>query len=116
MRARNNVASKARRKRIIGLAKGYFLLRKNVLRQAKPSVARALMYATRDRKQRKRQFRRLWITRVNAFVRQFDVSYSKFINVLKINDVAINRKVFADLAVSEPATFEAILKELNLVK
>ena len=116
MRARNNVASRARRKRILGLAKGYFLLRKNVIRQAKPSVDRALMYATRDRKQRKRQFRRLWITRVNAFVRQYGVSYSRFINAISTNDVKLNRKVFADLAVSEPATFEAILKELNLVK
>ena len=116
MRSRNAVASRARRKRILGLAKGYFLLRKNVVRQAKPAVARALMYATRDRKQRKRQFRRLWIQRINAFVTSFGCSYSKFINVLKVNNIELNRKVLADLAVSEPATFEAILKELNLAK
>lgn len=116
MRSRNAVASRARRKRVLGLAKGYFLQRKNVYRQAKPSVARALMYATRDRKQRKRQFRRLWIQRINAFTRMFDVSYSKLIHAMKENEVLLNRKVLADLAVSEPAVFEAVLKELNLVK
>lgn len=114
MRSTNKVASRARRKRIIKMAKGYFLARKNVLRQAKPAVARALMYATRDRKQKKRQFRRLWILRMNAFLKMHGVGYSKFIGVLKKENIQLNRKVLADLAFSEPAVFEALLKELKL--
>ena len=115
MRVTNGAATRKRRKKILKLAKGYYQRRKNVFREAKPTVMRALRYATRDRKVRKREFRRLWILRLNAFLRGYGISYSRFIDTLKKNNVELNRKVLADLAVSEPQALEAVLKELNLL-
>jgi len=115
MRVTNAVATRKRRKKLLKLAKGYYQRRKNVFRLAKPTVMRALRFATRDRKVRKREFRRLWILRLNAFLREKGISYSKFINELKKNNILLDRKVLADLAVNEPQALEAILKEVNLV-
>ena len=100
-----------KRRRILKLSKGFFGTRKNAYRMAKQAVDRALAYAYRDRRQRKRQFRRLWIARINAAARLNGLTYSRFMNGLKKADVGLDRKVLADLAVREPAGF-AQLAEL----
>lgn len=112
-RSVNAVASRQRRKKILKLAKGYFGARKNVYTVAKNAVEKAWQYAYRDRKNKKRAFRRLWIARINAAVREQGLSYSKFINQLKKADININRKVLADLAMNHPDTFKEIVKKLN---
>lgn len=99
-RSVNSVASRARRKKIMKLAKGYFGRRKNVWTVAKNAVEKALVYAYRDRRNKKRNFRALWITRINAGARMHGLSYSQFMGALKKNNVDLNRKVLADLALS----------------
>ncbi|MBO7380469.1 MAG: 50S ribosomal protein L20, partial [Neisseriaceae bacterium] len=98
-RVKRGVTARARHKKVLALAKGYRGRRKNVYRVAKQAVMKAGQYAYRDRRQRKRQFRRLWIARINAAARQYGLSYSKFMNGLKKAAVEIDRKVLADIAV-----------------
>lgn len=112
-RSVNAVASRARRKKVLRQAKGYFGRRKNVYTVAKNAVDKALQYAYRDRKAKKRTFRTLWIARINAAVRAEGMSYSVFMNKLKENEIDLNRKVLADLAMNEPEAFKAIV---NAVK
>jgi len=107
-RSVNTVASRQRRKKILKKAKGFFGRRKNVYTVAKNAVEKALSYAYRDRKNRKRVFRSLWITRINAGAREHGLSYSELISKLKSNNISINRKVLADLAMNDPKKFEQI--------
>lgn len=112
-RSVNNVASRARRKKTMKLAKGYFGRRKNVWTVAKNAVEKGLTYAYAHRKQKKRDFRSLWIVRINAAVREHGLSYSKFINLLNENNIEISRKVLADLALNDPAAFQAIVEKVK---
>ena len=95
------------------LAKGYFGRRKNVHTVAKNAVEKGMVYATRDRKQKKREFRSLWITRINAGAREFGLSYSQFMGLVSKAGLEINRKVLADLALNEPLAFKAIVEKVN---
>ncbi|CVK15302.1 MAG: 50S ribosomal protein L20 [Apibacter sp.] len=108
-RSVNSVASRARRKRILKLAKGYYGRRKNVWTVAKNAVEKGLQYAYVGRKQKKRNFRALWIQRINAGARQYGLSYSKFIGLLKEKNIGLNRKVLADLAMNHPEAFKAVV-------
>lgn len=101
-------ARRRRKKKILRQAKGYFGARKKLYRTAKDAVERGWEYAYRDRKQKKRNFRRLWITRINAASRQHDLSYSRFINGLQRAGVELDRKALADLAVRNPEAFAAL--------
>jgi large subunit ribosomal protein L20 len=112
-RSVNHVASRARRKKILKYAKGYWGRRKNVWTVAKNAVEKGWLYAYRDRRNRKREFRALWIQRINAAARQHGMSYSQFINKVQKAGIELNRKVLADLAMNYPAAFEAIV---NAVK
>ncbi|EHQ43765.1 MULTISPECIES: 50S ribosomal protein L20 [Myroides] len=112
-RSVNSVASRARRKRILKQAKGYFGRRKNVWTVAKNAVEKAMLYAYRDRKQKKRNFRSLWIMRINAGARLHGLSYSVFIGKLKANNIELNRKVLADLATNHPEAFAAIVNKVK---
>ena len=109
----NSVASRKRRKKILKKAKGYFGRRKNVYTIAKNAVEKGLSYAYRDRKNKKRVFRSLWITRINAAAREHGLSYSELINKLKVHGVEINRKVLADLAAQEPDSFKEIVAKVK---
>jgi len=109
-RVKRGVTARARHKKILKLAKGYYGARSRVYRVAKQAVIKAGQYAYRDRKQRKRQFRALWIVRINAASRQFGISYSRLINGLTKANVAIDRKVLADLAVRDVEAFGEIAK------
>lgn len=104
-RASNNVARLKRKNRILKQAKGYFGRRKNLYKTAKEAVERSWAYAYRDRKNRKRDFRRLWIVRINAAARQHELSYSRFMNGLKLAGIEIDRKQLADLAIRDPEAF-----------
>jgi len=108
-RSVNSVASRARRKKILKLAKGYFGARSKVYTVAKNAVEKGLVYAYRDRKNKKRAFRRLWIARINAGARQYGISYSRLMHGLSQNEVGLNRKVLADLAMNHPDTFKAVV-------
>ncbi len=110
-RVKRGVIAKRRHKKILKQAKGYYGARSRVFRVAKQAVIKAGQYAYRDRRQRKRQFRALWIARINAGARQFDMSYSRFINGLKKASIEIDRKVLADLAVNEKAAFAALVEK-----
>ena len=110
MRSVNHVASRKRRKRILKLAKGYWGKKKNVWTVAKNQVEKGLQYAYKDRKAKKREFRRLWIQRINAAARACGLTYSTLIFKLKTANVALNRKVLADLAMNHPETFAAVVK------
>ena len=112
-RSVNSVAKRARRKKILKLAKGYFGRRKNVWTVAKNAVDKAMLYAYRDRRNKKRTFRALWIMRINAAARQHGMSYSQFIGKLKANNIDLNRKVLADLAMNDPKAFEAVIKNIK---
>lgn len=109
-RVKRGVTARARHKKILKLAKGYYGARSRVYRVAKQAVIKAGQYAYRDRKQKKRQFRALWIVRINAAARQFGISYSRLINGLNKANVAIDRKVLADLAVRDIQAFGEIAK------
>ena len=108
-RSVNSVASRKRRKKILKQAKGYFGARSKVYTVAKNAVEKGLQYAYRDRKQKKRQFRSLWISRINAGARQYDMSYSVFMHKLSQKGIELNRKVLADLAMNNPEAFKAIV-------
>ncbi len=112
-RSVNHVASRARRKNLMKLAKGYFGRRKNVWTVAKNAVEKGLVYAYSGRKQKKRNFRSLWITRINAGVRQYGMSYSKFMGAVHKSGVELNRKVLADLAMNHPEAFKAVVDSVN---
>ena len=112
-RSVNSVASKARRKKILKQAKGYFGRRKNVFTVAKNAVEKALTYAYRDRKGNKRNFRSLWIQRINAGVREYGLSYSEFMGLIKEKDIKLNRKVLADLAMNHKEIFKKIVEEVK---
>jgi large subunit ribosomal protein L20 len=107
-RVKNNVARLKRKRQLLADAKGFFGRRKNLYKTAKEAVERARRYAYRDRKNRKREFRRLWIVRINAAARLHDLSYSRFMDGLRKAGIEIDRKVLADLAVREPAAFEQL--------
>jgi len=108
-RSVNAVASRRRRKKILKLAKGYFGARKNVLTVAKHSIDKGLGYAYRDRKTKKREFRALWIQRINAAARSNGTTYSKLINALNQKNIGLNRKVLADLAMNHPEVFQQVV-------
>ena len=110
-RSRNKVASRRRRRKILKKAKGYWGRRKNVYTIAKNAVEKAMQYQYRDRKVRKREFRKLWIMRINAAARQNGTTYSRLMGALKKNDIELNRKVLADLAVNDPETFTALVEK-----
>ncbi|MEC4004323.1 50S ribosomal protein L20 [Flavobacterium sp. SUN052] len=112
-RSVNSVAKRARRKKIMKQAKGFFGRRKNVWTVAKNAVEKAMVYAYRDRKQNKRNFRALWIMRINAGARQEGLSYSQFMGLVKKNGIELNRKVLADLAMNHPEAFKAVVKKVK---
>ena len=109
-RVKRGVVAKARHKKILRQAKGYYGARSRTYKVAKQAVIKAGQYAYRDRRQRKRQFRALWITRINAAARQHGLSYSRLVNGLKRADIQVDRKVLADIAVHDPEAFGAIAK------
>lgn len=112
-RATNNPATKQRKKKFLRQAKGYWGSRKNLYKQARISVERGLQFSYRDRKVKKRDFRRLWVQRINAGVRQYGMSYSQFIGKLKANNIELDRKVLADLAMNQPEAFKAVVDEVK---
>ncbi|MFO8066227.1 MAG: 50S ribosomal protein L20 [Bacteroidales bacterium] len=112
-RSVNNVASRRRRKKLLKLTRGYFGARKNVYTVAKNTWEKGQQYAYRDRRTKKRNFRKLWIVRINAATRQYGMSYSKFMGLLNKKEILINRKVLADLAVNNPEAFKAIFDTVN---
>ena len=112
-RSVNSVAKRARRKKILKQAKGYFGRRKNVYTVAKNAIDKAMVYAYRDRKNNKRNFRGLWIQRINAGAREHGLSYSQFMGKLKENNIELNRKVLADLAMNNPEAFKAIIDKIK---
>lgn len=112
-RSVNNVASRAKRKRIMKLAKGFFGRKKNVWTVAKNAIEKGLVYAYRDRKQKKREFRGVWIQRINAGARLHGMSYSEFMGKLKKSGIALNRKVLADLAMNHPEAFTAVVNKVK---
>ena len=109
-RIKRGTQARRKHKKVLKQAKGYYGARSRVYRVAKQAVIKAAQYAYRDRRQRKRQFRRIWILRINAISRRFDLSYNKLIYLLKINNIQINRKLLAYLAVNSEKTFESIIK------
>jgi large subunit ribosomal protein L20 len=108
-RVKRGVTAHAKHKKVLKAAKGYYGRRKNTIRVAKQAVEKAAQYAYRDRKRKKRTFRALWIQRLNAAVRPFGLTYSRFIDGLGKAGVTVDRKVLSDLAIREPAAFEAIV-------
>ncbi len=112
-RAKNNVAARHRRKKILKAAKGYRLGKSRLYKTAKDQVEKSWQYAYRDRRAKKRSFRRLWITRINAACRLNGVSYSVFMNGLKKANIQLDRKVLADLAVQDPQGFSALVKQVT---
>jgi large subunit ribosomal protein L20 len=112
-RSVNHVASRARRKKVMKLAKGYFGRRKNVWTVAKNAVEKGLVYSFRDRRQKKRDFRALWIQRINAGARQNGISYSALMGKLHQSGVELNRKVLADLAMNHPEAFAAVVETVK---
>lgn len=109
-RIKRGTVARKRRKKILKLAKGYYGAKSKLFRVAKQQVMKSLSYAYRDRRQCKRDFRKLWIARINAAARNSGISYSRFINGLKKADVQINRKVLADLAVNDKAAFAQLVE------
>lgn len=112
-RSVNSVASRARRKKILKQAKGYFGRRKNVHTVAKNAVEKGLQYAYRDRRQKKRNFRSLWIQRINAGARQYGMSYSEFMGKVNEKGIQLNRKTLADLAMNHPDAFKAVVDSVK---
>ncbi|MFC0282700.1 50S ribosomal protein L20 [Camelimonas abortus] len=110
-RVKRGVTSHAKHKKVLKAAKGYYGRRKNTIRTAKAAVDRALQYAYRDRKNRKRNFRALWIQRLNAAAREHGLTYSRLIDGLGKAGVEIDRKVLSDLAIREPAAFKAVVEK-----
>ena len=112
-RVKRGVTAHARHKKILKLAKGYRGRRKNVYRIAKEAVMKAGQYAYRDRRQRKRQFRVLWIARINAAVREEGLTYSQFIHLLNEKGIGLDRKILADLAMNEPESFKQLIASVK---
>ena len=112
-RSVNSVASKARRKKVLNQTKGNFGSRKNVFTVAKNTLDKGLGYAYRDRRKKKGMFRALWIQRINAGVRQYDMSYSEFIGKVARKGITLNRKTLADLAMNHPEAFKAIVEKVK---
>jgi len=112
-RSVNSVAKRARRKKVLKQAKGYFGRRKNVWTVAKNAVDKGMVYSYRDRKNKKRTFRGLWIIRINAGARLHGMSYSQFMGKIKANNIDLNRKVLADLAMNHPDAFKAIVDKVK---
>lgn len=112
-RSVNSVASRARRKKVLKKAKGYWGRGSNVWTVAKNKVEKGMQYAYRDRKAKKREFRKLWIQRINAGAREHGMSYSQLMGALKTAGIDLNRKVLADLAMHHPDAFEAVVKKLK---
>jgi len=112
-RSTNAVASRAKRKKVMKLAKGYFGRRKNVWTVSKNAVEKGLSYAYRDRRQKKRKFRSLWIQRINAGVREHGLSYSEFIGKVSTKGIELNRKALADLAANHPDAFKAVVDSVK---
>ena len=112
-RSVNSVASRARRKRVLKLTKGNFGSRRNVITVAKNTLDKGMGYAYRDRKKKKGLFRALWIQRINAGVRQYDMSYSEFIGKLDKKGITLNRNTLADLAMNHPEAFKAIVETVK---
>ena len=112
-RSVNSVASRAKRKKVLKSAKGYWGRRKNVWTVAKNAVEKGMQYAYRDRKAKKREFRALWIQRINAGAREYGMSYSVFMGKLKEAKIDLNRKVLADLAMNHPDAFKAIVDKVK---
>ncbi|MEG3592058.1 MAG: 50S ribosomal protein L20 [Pseudomonadota bacterium] len=110
-RVRRGVTAHARHKKVLSKAKGYYGARRSIFRVANQAVTKAGQYAYRDRRQRKRQFRSLWIVRINAAARKFDLSYSRLMNGLQKADIIIDRKMLADIAVHDLETFGQIAKQ-----
>ena len=112
-RSVSSVASRKRRKKILKQAKGYYGRRKNVWTVAKNAVEKAMLYAYRDRRSKKRSFRALWINRINAGARLHGMSYSQFMGKVKAHNIGLNRKVLADLAMNHPGAFKAIVDKVK---
>ncbi|MFY7786449.1 MAG: 50S ribosomal protein L20 [Thermoflexibacteraceae bacterium] len=112
-RSVNSVASRARRKKVLARAKGYWGRRKNVWTVAKNTVEKGLLYAYEHRKMKKREYRSLWIARINAASREHGLSYSQFIGKIHAKGIQLNRKVLADLAMNHPQAFAAVVKAVN---
>ena len=112
-RVKRGVTGHAKHKKVYKAAKGYYGRRKNTIRVAKQAVEKANQYAFRDRKRRKRTFRALWIQRLNAAVREFGLTYSRFISGLAGAGIEIDRKVLSDLAIHEPAAFKALVDQAS---
>jgi large subunit ribosomal protein L20 len=112
-RVKRGKTSKAKHKKVLKAAKGYWCRRKNTIRVAKQAVEKAMQYAYRDRRRNKRNFRTLWIQRINAGVRAEGLTYSKFINGLAKSKINIDRKVLADIAYNNPETFKSIVKKVQ---
>jgi large subunit ribosomal protein L20 len=112
-RAKNAKASRLRRKKVLKNASGYWGAKSRLFRTANESVQRSMLYAYRDRRVKKREFRKLWITRINAAVRPYGLNYSRFIHLLYQNQVQLDRKCLADLAVSDPGVFSKIVESVN---
>lgn len=113
MRVKRGTFRHAKHKKIIKLAKGYTGRRKSVFKLAKQAVIKAGQYAYRDRRVKKREFRSIWIIKINAELKKFDISYSKFINLLIQKNVVLNRKILADLAENEPEAFKVVVKTVK---
>ncbi len=112
-RANSSVPRHKKHRKIIKQAKGYYGVRKSNYRAAKDAVEKSLLYSYRDRRQRKRNFRKLWIVRINAAVREHGLTYSKFISLLKENDIALDRKTLSYIAVNDPTGFASIVKSVS---
>ncbi|MBK6264476.1 50S ribosomal protein L20 [Marivirga sp. S37H4] len=112
-RSVNHVASRARRKKILKFAKGYWGRKKNVWTVAKNAIEKGWLYAYRDRKAKKREFRKLWIQRINAGARLHGMSYSQFMGAVHKNGVELNRKVLADLAMNHPDAFKSVVEQVK---
>ncbi len=110
-RVKGSVATRKRRKRILKLAKGYYGAKHRLFKTAKEQVMNSYYYAFRDRRQKKRDFRKLWIARINAAARMNGLSYSKLMHVLKLADIEVNRKMLADIAIADAAAFTALAEE-----
>ncbi|HOK40533.1 MAG TPA: 50S ribosomal protein L20 [bacterium] len=114
VRVKKSTGRNRKKKKVFKLTKGYWGRRKNLWRNAVETLKRALAYSYRDRKVKKRNFRRLWITRINAGLKQLGLSYSKFINGLRKLNIALNRKMLADIAVNDFDTFKAIVEKVKV--
>lgn len=113
-RSLNNVATKARKKKVFSITKGFRGRAKNCLTIAKERGEKALQYAYRDRKNKKRDFRSLWIQRINAAVRQFDLTYATFVDLLNKSNIVIDRKMLSEMAIREPDSFEELVKNVKI--